>query len=780
MNKIDINNDWLFHKQGDVNIINVNLPHDAMIYEKRDARSAGGAAAGYFYGGTYIYEKALFAPEQWRNQHISIVFEGVYKDATVTVNGHAATACPYGYSPFVIALSELLNYGAENTIRVVADNSKMPNSRWYTGSGIYRPVWLYVSPETHIKYEGIRITTLSHDPARILVETEHTGGDVSVDILEHGKIVASGVGDHIEINIPDAKLWDADNPNMYQCRARLQSGSSVIDECIEDFGIRTVSWSPMGLFINGKETLLRGACVHHDNGILGARCYAESEMRRVRILKKAGFNAIRSSHNPASKAMLSACDKYGMYMIDETWDMWYSHKNKYDYASSFMDWYKHDIYAMISRDYNHPSVIMYSICNEVSEPKDEAGIKMAQDILDLFRAQDSSRAITGGFNLMIIHSASQGKAIYNEGGGWDEKKNAFDSLTFNMMVSRMGDGMNNAANSDEADMVTSPCLDAVDIAGYNYASGRYPLEGEKNPTRIIFGSETFPQDIYKNWQMVKRYPYLIGDFMWTGWDYIGEAGAGGWSYYDEVGFEKPYPWKLADCGAIDILGNIGAEAAYAATVWGLRDKPYIAVRPLNCPGIEPVKSMWRGTNAIASWAWHGCAGNDALIEVYADADSISLFLGGTLLETKKVEEYKALFQTQYQLKQLTAVSYDENGSELGRTSLTPTDGDIGIHIHPEKDSVKANEIVYVQIVLSDETGVIESNTDQRLSVDVENGELLAFGSANPRTEDDFTEGSYTTYYGRALAILRANANGEITVHVSDPDGNKAIAIISIE
>lgn len=380
-------------------------------------------------------------------------------------------------------------------------------------------------------------------------------------------------GADVELELPDARLWDAAHPNLYRCRAVLQEEGSVADETQTVFGVRKVEWSSKGLFINGKRTLLRGGCIHHDNGILGAAAHAASDRRKVKKLKEAGFNAVRSAHNPANAALLEACDEYGIYVMDESWDMWYNHKNKYDYASKFMENYRADLKAMVERDYNHPSVIMYSIGNEVSEPAAKKGVVLAEKMTDYLHALDGGRAVTGGMNLMIISRSAKGSGIYKEDGGRNDEKqqkmNGMNSTVFNMITSMVGTGMNKGANSKKADAVTSPVLDALDIAGYNYASGRYPLEGKAHPDRLIVGSETFPQDIVKNWRMVRKYPYLAGDFMWAAWDYLGETGIGAWAYTpDGKGFEKPYPWLLADVGAIDILGNPNGELYLAQAAWG--------------------------------------------------------------------------------------------------------------------------------------------------------------------------------------------------------------------
>nr|MBQ4456775.1 DUF4982 domain-containing protein [Clostridia bacterium] len=535
----------------------------------------------------------------------------------------------------------------------------------------------------------------------------------------------------------------------------------------------------------GGETLLRGGCVHHDSGILGAATYAESEYRRVRILKENGFNAIRSAHNPASKAMLDACDELGMYLMDETFDMWYNRKNPYDYGLDFNEYWRRDVEAMVRQDQNHPSVILYSIGNEVAEPFEQKGIDTGKALVDFVHSLDASRPVTCGVNLMIIGRAAKGNGIYQDGeqktgteGKKKKKENQNASLAFNIMASMIGSGMNKGGNSKKVDALTTPFVDCLDIAGYNYGSGRYPLEEKAHPNRIVFGSETFPQDIYKNWQMVKKYPYLLGDFMWTSWDYLGEAGLGAWSYTGGMPFNRPYPWVLAGAGVIDILGNPDASCKYAATVWGQVKKPVIGVRPVNHPGVKPAKSVWRGTNAMESWAWQGCEGNKAVVEVYAQAAFVELLLNGKRLGKKKIRECKALFKTSYTPGTLTAVSYDASGKEIARSEMRSA-SKAEIAVKPEKKTAQPGEIVYIPVEIADQQGIVESNADRRLTVSVSGGELLAFGSANPCMEEQYHTGTFTTYYGRALAIVRAGNVGKISISVTDGK-EKAESTITIQ
>ncbi len=768
MKQLSFNDGWQFRRNGG-DFAPVLIPHDAMQAERRDENAPGGSASGFYYGGQYQYRK-VFDGTGMVGKQVKLHFEGVYRNCNVTVNGKALGGAAYGYIPFFLDISDLVVNG-ENTVTVEVDNSNQPDSRWYTGAGIYRPVWLWVGEKNGIQPEGIRVHTISYTQAKIAVSVD-CGGEPKVEILDGETVMASGTGRTLELDIPNAKLWSAETPDLYICRVTTEN-----DTAETTFGIRQVGWSNQGLTVNGQKVLLRGGCVHHDNGILGARSYAKSEERRVKILKAAGYNALRISHNPASKAMLAACDKYGLYVMDETWDMWYNHKNKHDYATDFTANYKSDLDAFVARDYNHPSVILYSIANEISEPVTGKGLALEKEIVEYLHRADPSRPVSAGMNLMILTMAAKGQGVYKEEGGMgdnyaekpkknkkEKKSQLVGSLLFNMLTNMIGTNMNNMANSKKADAVVSPAMDALDIAGYNYGSGRYPLEGKLHHDRIVFGSETFPQDIYKNWEMVKKYPYLIGDFMWTAWDYLGEAGIGAWTYDpNSSGFNKPYPWLIADVGAIDILGNVGAPADYAAVVWGLKKEPVIQVEPVNHSHEHVYKSTWRGTNARPSWSWRGCEGKKAVVEVYSDAAQVSLEINGLKIGTRKVNACKAVFRTKYAPGTVTAIALDENGKELSRSSRSSANGKLSLAVQPEETSVRQGEILYVPIYVTDNRGTVESNADETVTVSVENGKLLAFGSAMPMTEESHLSGAFPTYYGQALAIVLCDQPGEVII-----------------
>ena len=552
-----------------------------------------------------------------------------------------------------------------------------------------------------------------------------------------------------------------------------------MDSQCTSFGIRKIVWSPKGLSINGKNVLLKGGCIHHDHGILGARSFDKSEWRRLRRLKDNGFNAIRSAHNPLCRSALEACDALGMYVVDEAWDMWDISKTTFDYAGRFREHYEYDLHSMVDKDYNHPCVIMYSIGNEVTEPAKQEGTELAGEIIQNLRRLDQTRPVTAGINLTLLLLSSMEHNPLTDGADALPGMEKMNSTAYNKMVSEMGNKMTLGAATEEADRISSPVLDQLDIAGYNYAVSRYETEGDLHPGRIVVGSETYPYELARTWEMVERIPYVIGDFMWSAWDYLGEAGIGAWSYDPEdMGFGKRYPWLLADTGALDILGNDNAEAGMASVVWKKRTTPYIGVCPVNHPGIVPSHAIWRGSNALPYWSYQGCEGNEAQVEVYSTAKEAELFVNGRSVGRKEVRDCKAVFHTIYEPGELRAADYNADGTFHSESSLFSADKDTQIRISPEEDAVRAGDILYIDISLTGANGQVECNRDTSLRVEVEGGKLLAFGSANPKTEEDFLSGVHTTYYGRSLAVVKAQSD-QLTVRVSGENLADAVKIIPV-
>lgn len=778
MHTITLEDGWKRRVLGDDEWHVAMVPDDAMLEAPRSATSPNGTAGAFFDGQAIEYRRMVHVPDEWRGHAVMLEFEGVYKDATILLNGQRVAFHAYGYTGFVVELTDHLVYGADNELTVIADNSKMPNSRWYTGTGIYRPVLLHVAPLSHIALHGVRIATVSTQPARVRVVTQIEGpsssqDDISIAILDaKGVEVAHGNGADATIEVGAARLWSAEDPYMYTCVVRLERDGEMIDETCESIGIRMIEWSRRGLFVNGRSVKLRGGCVHHDNGVIGARALEEAEWRRVRIMKEQGFNAIRSAHNPASQALKRACDAYGIYLIDEMWDMWYERKNRYDNGLNFEANWREDLTAMIKGDYNHPSIIMYSIGNENMEPYCERGVSTARELTEEIHGLDNSRPVTIGCNILLLMMAAAGIGLYHEDSGQfavDQNDAQTDGSTqFNESMSLSSESVQAQAANEMADALSSPVLDTVDVAGYNYGAIRYDKEGELHPDRLIYGSETMPFDIARNWRQVMSHDYIVGDFMWTAWDYLGEVGIGSWSDREDAGnFQKPYPWLLGEAGVINIIGVPDASAAYAGVVWGKRTDPYIGVRPPRPAGTKLHRGGWRGTDAIDSWSWSGHEGEPTVVEVYAhDGVAVELMANGRKLGMKPLDEYRAMFDVAYEPGVLEARVLDADGHELSHTSLTSAQADLHLTLNPEPTYTGDGSVVFVDVALVDVDGVVESSDDRTIQVQVEGGELIGFGSAQPVTEQRFDSGTYDTYRGRALAVVRMR-DGETTVTATD-------------
>lgn len=775
MSKTLFTGDWYFQRNSDSESILVRLPHDAMIGESRSADSASGNHGGYFPGGYYTYTKQWTVPMDADQVLYRLVFESVYGDTCVKVDDVEVTRCNSGYRSFSASLTGLAP-GKSVTIQVIVNNTQLPNGRWYTGSGIYRSVWLEALQPSHIADDGVKFVTKILEPNTVVgvdvkvegakenhivyVELEDANGLSSIAIMPINNGKASG-----ELQVTSTRLWSAEDPHLYTASVSLMENDVVIDKRQLRVGIRTIDIdSEQGLRINNKQVLLRGACVHSDNGILGAVSLPAAEHRRIRILKACGFNAIRASHNPMSPAFLDACDEIGMYVVDELTDVWFQRKTKYDSAGRFEEVWRDDVRAMVAEDRNRPSVIMYSIGNEVAETATERGVSVAGEINDFVHHLDPTRPTTLAINLLLNMMAKRGSSPFDSekytGEGTKNKKKETTSTVANMLTAKLGVVMGLISRLPAADKASKDAFAKVDVAGYNYAFGRYSGDRKKYPERIILGSESMPGDIPSIWQRVTSVPGVIGDFMWTGWDYLGEAGIGTWSYGKEPGgIDKPYPALLAGTGAIDITGMPGAPTFLSRAVWDLLDAPAIAVRPPINAGKRTNKTPWRSTDAISSWAWRGTKGKVS-VEVYSSDDEVELILNGRSIGRKKSGKqvkFMTRFSVPYEQGEVVAIGY-RNGSESGRSSLRSAQT-ARLRLRSETDIlVGSDDLAYVWIELADNNGVVESMSNDKVTIHIEGpGLLMGFGCAAPITEDNYTDSVSSTYFGRALAIIRATS-----------------------
>ncbi|MCR5715950.1 MAG: DUF4982 domain-containing protein, partial [Lachnospiraceae bacterium] len=689
---------------------------------------------------------------------------------------------PYGYTKFAVNLDPYLYYGAENTIRVIARNSDQPNSRWYSGTGIYRPVWVYKGPKEHLLPYGIKIRTLSvNEPAKIEISIDATSaGTAEITVFEEDaeqkpavsngqvEIMKNDAGYHatMQMSISNAKLWDTDHPQLY--RAKVRFGEDT-QEAV--FGIRLIEYGPAhGLTINGRHVILKGACIHHDNGILGACAFPEAEERKVRLHKEQGYNALRSAHNPCSEALLQAADRLGMLVMDEYVDCWYIHKTKYDYVNYLEEWWPKDLKDMVEKDYNHPSVIMYSTGNEVAETGEKKGIELTGSFTEYLHQLDGSRPVSCGINIFFNFLYSAGFGVYSDEKAEQEAKKPVGSEFYNTLAGIFGDTtMKMGAALPMCDVKTRDAYANMDIAGYNYGILRYRKDLKKYPNRLILGSETFCKDTWKWLEMAKENERIIGDFVWAGMDYLGEAGIGSWEYEQYAPKNAPKEgWLTAGSGRLDILGMPNGEAAYTRVVYG-KQAAAITVKPL-CDQGSHSPSAWKLTQAQESWSYDGHEGEKAEVEVYARGDFAELWLNGRRIGKKKIPAtLRTYFTVPYEHGVLKAVIYDRLGNRLSSTALTSAAEQTRISIVPESASAQAGEIVFVPITYTDPAGIRKPGEMHRIRIDVKGATLLGFGNACAYNPDGYCQTETFTYYGQAMAAIRMERGEGATITVSDEE-----------
>ena len=768
----------------------VTLPHDAMLAEPRTAISAGGTNTGWYEGYDYEYQRTLTVPEnELADTHI-LEFEGVYHNAEVWLNGQKAAFRPYGYTNFYVDCAPYLHAG-ENELRVIARNADQPNSRWYSGAGIYRPVQLWTAGGAHIALNGVKIRTLSLDPAVVEVRVKTTApGTVRLTVDDLPAVQQESDGEAVfTLTLDNARLWTPETPNLYTCRV-----SFADDEVTETFGVRKVEWGTDGFLLNGKRYIIQGACIHHDNGLLGAVCDPDAVARKVRLLKENGYNAIRSAHNPCSKALLAECDRQGMLVMDEYIDHWYIHKTEHDYVDYFNDWWRQDLTDMVEKDYNHPCVVLYSTGNEVSETAQKRGIALTKEMTDFLHGLDDSRPVTCGVNIFFNFLSSIGFGVYSDEKAKKEaeraekakqrgekaaKKKAVGSQFFNNLAGLLGDEfMKRGATLHGCDVKTRDAFANMDIAGYNYGIYRYKHDLKKYPQRLILGSETFCNDAYKFRELAKQEPRLVGDFVWAGMDYLGEVMVGSWEYADYAEtFDGGPGWVSAGSGRIDLTGKPLGEALYTRVALEADNGPYIAVCPVNHTGDRHSPSAWKMTNAMPSWSWTGCEGRKANVEVYARAARVELVLNGHTVGSKTLKnDCLARFSIPYESGTLEAVSYDAADHEIGRYKLQSAGGATSLTLDAEEPAAQTGHLCYVRLRYTDENGITKPLMRGNIQVQVRGGTLVGLGSACPFNKHSYLDSETDTYYGEALAIVRMGDGDAMTIAASDGEYSAELTV----
>ncbi len=769
---LPFNSDWRFHR-GDLNGAEsaafdhsswrvLDVPHDWSVEDIPGAEPEGAAAiwtggsiplktgpfdayasegqtaTGWTVGGIGWYRKSFDKPTVPTDGQVELRFEGVYMNCDVWLNGVKLGSHPYGYTQFAFDLTPHLNDG-QNVVAVKVNNSGR-NSRWYSGSGIFRKVWLNVAGNLRIPEFGISLTTpqvsaqaatvnldvtvqntasaarAANVRVRLLDAADAPVGQASVPIAlgPHSNAIANA-----SINLSNPMLWSPSEPNLYRAEVVLESAEQVRDATSLNFGIRKIEIdSANGLRINGKSIKLQGGCVHHDNGVLGSACIPRAEERRVETLKASGYNAIRTSHNPPSRDFLDACDRIGMVVIDEAFDCWEVGKNPQDYSLYFKDWWQRDLEAMILRDRNHPSVIIWSIGNEIPERANNHGVEIGKALQEAAHKLDPTRPVTAAICAPWDHPGQK----------WSDVQTAFTYL---------------------------------DVGGYNYQFAEYANDHANFPQRTMVGTESFPNQAFQNWQAVEKNSFVLGDFVWTAIDYLGESGIGHARLVSDDSheeFSQPYPWFNAYCGDIDLIGNKKPQSYFRDVVWH-RSKVEMAVQRPVPDRFKEYVSLWGWSDELRSWTWPGMEGKPLKVRVYTRGDKVTLLLNGKVLETKSLtgkDSLKAEFTVPYSPGELQAVAYQDE-AKIGDITFTSTGKPHKLALRPDRIKLKAtrDDLSYVMVQVVDEAGRLVPDAVIPVSFSVTGaGELAAVGSANPKDNASFRQPRRNTFHGECVLVVR--------------------------
>ncbi len=716
---------WQFTHDGKT--INVDLPHDwAIAYAPDSVTGASGTDGGWYPGGKGEYRKMFATP---KGEVVKLHFEGVYQKAEVFVNGQKAGQHAYGYTPFTVDMTRYLYHDKRlNEVLVKVDNSEQPNCRWYTGSGIYRHVWMVTKGKQYIDEESLCVTTPDIHTVNIKAEV----------VMQDGTRKPITKTLHVE----NPHLWSPDDPFLYHTTIEAEG-----DVLPVTYGIRTIEYSAeKGFVLNGKPLLINGACVHHDDGVLGAMAFDAAEIRKVRQMKEAGFNLIRTSHNPTTRAFLDACDSLGMLVIGEAFDGWRTAKKPYDYSTLIDSCYQEDIRAMVERDRNHPSIICWSIGNEVIERKDIRVVHTAKLLKQAILDYDTTRPVT--------------EALC----AWDRDWEIYD-----------------------------PHFDVLDIGGYNYMIFKHASDHQRNPKRVMWQTESYPRDAFKNWALVNDYPYIIGDIVWTGLDYLGESGIGR-NYYDgetpgEHWRDGGVPeWHGAYCGDVDITGWRKPISHYRQMLWTNTQDIYMAVREPDGYHGKINMTAWSVWPTWESWNWNGgrdpkgatvpsWEGKPVEVEVYTKAPEVTLYLNDKEIGRKKVDrstEFKAVFSVPYEPGTLRAEAGDKS------VTLSTAGEPARLRLTADKSMLKADgqDLVYITVEVVDAQGRVCPDAAIPCEAFVQGqGRLMAFATADLQDREPKTSSHVTTWKGRALLVVRSGKSkgkAQVKIKSSLPTANLTI------
>ena len=758
---------WLFHRgdqegaelpdYGDKGWPKLELPHDWSLEdvpasEDSEAvgpfskKSPGAFNTGYFLGGTGWYRKHFQLSTRDQGKQTAILFDGIFMNSEVWINGHYLGRHPNGYTPFHYDLTAHLKPIGEDNLIAVKVVNQGDNSRWYTGSGIYRHVYLTVTDPIHVGQWGVCITTPRVSAAEagvaLAVTVQNRAGKWAavavrnrilspsgrqVAVAESQTVLKAEAEGIVEqsVNVRKPWLWSDKSPSLYRVRTEIWRAGKLVDQTETPFGIRSLEFSPeKGFLLNGTPTKLRGGCLHHDNGLLGSVTFDRAEARRLEILKANGYNAIRTSHNPPAKTLLDACDRLGILVIDEAFDVWRESKVPADFHAFFEEWWERDLTAMMMRDRHHASVIMWSVGNEIPEKDPQWFLSMAGRLARKAKELDPTRAVTLAICCHDAYDRTNTQSVYS----------------------------------------------LFEVQGYNYEMANYEKDKKEFPRRIFAGTETFPKDAYENEILAKKHPWVIGDFVWTAFDYFGENGLGradilknGDKTTEEL---ARWPWYDAGCGDFDACGFKKPQSYYRDVVWNLSPLEMMVHQPIPADSYELV-SKWGWPNELPHWTWPGDEGKPLPVKVYTTCAQVRLELNGKAIATKTRGDSDKLtltFEVPYAPGQLKAVGI-ENGTEVAVKTFVTAGKPDRLRLVPDRKTIAANlyDLSYVRVELVDQDGNVVPASGMPIRFSVEGaGSLVAAGNGNPTEMRSFQHHKTTVFQGKCLAIVRSNgAKGRV-------------------
>lgn len=766
---INLNENWKFTKNDEAQIWykgiddsgweDVNVPHDWSVrYPFSKDFSSG---TGYVCGGIACYRKTFYVPKEYKGKRFYLNFDGVYNNSQVWCNSNYLGRRPFGYISFTYDITHCIDFENENVISVRIAHTELSDSRWFTGSGIYRDVKLIVTDETHFEEHGIYITTpeVSKKSATVKIDYKTVGEDglkIHSEIIDDkGKVVASSnsVTDNAqaveEITIENPKLWSDKTPNLYKVVSKLYDEDKLLDEVSTTFGVREIIFtSDKGFFLNGENMKIKGMCLHHDAGCLGSAVPKEVWRHRLTKLKASGCNALRTAHNPPASDFLDLCDELGFMVMDEAFDEWEMSKNKwwqghnvyppknFGYSEAFPEWSEIDLKEMVCRDRNHPSVIMWSIGNEIDYPNDPYVHPLFEEMTgnnDKNKPAEERVYNKNKPNAERLVPISEALVSYVK--ECDTTRPVTAALAFPELSNRTGYG------------------NALDAIGYNYKEHIYPEYHRDRPDKVLLGTENSHE--YKTWAVVRDTDYICAQFVWSVSDFLGEA--------------QGWPVRCSGTGIFDLANNAKWNFYYRQTMW--QDEPvmYMAI------GEEYFQK-------VSHWNWE--QGMEIEVFTYTNAEETELILNGKSLgKIKTSEELFDTWKVNYQAGELVAVGYT-GGEKVSEYKMTTAKEGKEVRAVVNTDVLKGEEkVAIIEISIYDEEGVLVASDEKRERLHIitnENLSVLGIENGDIADLEPYSQNNRRVFGGKLTVYVRAKNKGQGIVKIISENMEDEIVKITVE